>query len=177
MHAVEACDRSPAYTVTTIRSVWDNFVAAEFGATFESQLSLVFDGIDEADMDKFEEFAKVLSESAEKSPRIRILLVGRLEMESVIRNDIVGLSGGTVEVSSQVNSSDIMRVSAARYNEYIKIQKIQIPKGESHHHDCREGKRNVSLGGSRIQRTQRETEPAATARSFRISPRRPHWTI
>jgi hypothetical protein len=128
MHAVEACDQSPAYAMTTTRTVWNDFLAKEFRATSNNQPFIVLDGIDEAERDEFRELVTLLSDSVQERLRIQILLVGRPEMENLVKNEIVESSVGIIEVSSKVTFNDIRSVSEARYNTYIKVQKFKSLK-------------------------------------------------
>jgi hypothetical protein len=122
MHAVEACDQSPTYTTTTMRAVWNDFLAAEFGATSSKQLIIVLDGIDEANMDEVKELVVILSESVQQCLRIQVALVGRPEMEAVVQSEMKNSSLRLVQISSKVTFDDIKSVSETRYNTYIKIQ-------------------------------------------------------
>jgi hypothetical protein len=109
--------------MATYGTVWNDFLAAEYGATSESQLFLVFDGIDEAERQEFTEFLKLLSRSVLQGNRIQILLVGRPEMNPIIRERFVKSPFETIEVSSAVNIDDIRQFSQARYDELIKVPK------------------------------------------------------
>jgi hypothetical protein len=130
MHAAEICDRSPNFAMATCGTIWNDFLAAEYGATSESQLFLVFDGIDEAEREEFTEFLKLLSRSVLQGIRIQILLVGRPEMNSIIRS-LLKSSFGTIEVSSAVNIDDIRKFSQARYDELIRVRPKNL-KGLRH---------------------------------------------
>jgi hypothetical protein len=123
MHATQICDRSPNFAMATCGTVWNDFLAAEHGATCDKQLFLVFDGIDEAERDEFADFLKLLSTSVLQSIRVQILLVGRPEMDSVIRERYVELPFDTIEVSSKVNIDDVRKFSQSRYDEFIKVPK------------------------------------------------------
>jgi hypothetical protein len=123
MHATQICDRSPNFAMATCGTVWNDFLAAEYGATSDNQLFLVFDGIDEAEREEFAEFLKLLSRSVYQSIRIQILLVGRPEMNSIIRERFVKSSFDTIEVSSKVNIDDVRKFSQARYDALIKVPK------------------------------------------------------
>ncbi|KAH9203929.1 hypothetical protein DL95DRAFT_471950 [Leptodontidium sp. 2 PMI_412] len=123
MHATQICDRSPNFAMATCGTVWNDFLAAEYGATSDNQLFLVFDGIDEAEREDFAEFLKLLSRSALQSIRIQILLVGRPEMNSIIRERFVKSPFDTIEVSSKVIIDDVRKFSQARYDEFIKVPK------------------------------------------------------
>lgn len=123
MHAAEIGDRSPNFAMATCGTVWDDFLAAEYGSTSESQLFLVFDGIDEAEKEEFIEFLKLLSRSVLQGIKIQILLVGRPEMNSIMKERFAKSRFGTIKVSSTVNIEDIRKFSQARYDELIKVPK------------------------------------------------------
>jgi hypothetical protein len=123
MHAAEACDRSPPYAMTTFETVWEDFLAAEYGPSSNGRLFLVFDGIDEADRNEFIRFLASLSESVLEHLKIQVLLVGRPEMSSIIKDKFFKSPFKTIEVSSSVNSEDIRKFSEARYDMYIKLPK------------------------------------------------------
>jgi hypothetical protein len=123
MHATEVCDRSPSYVMATCGTVWYDFLAAEHGPTSDNRLFLVLDGIDEADRDGFTEFLKLLSASVLEGLRIQILLVGRPEMNAVMKQRFAKSPFETIEISSKVNSEDVRKFSEARYDECIKVPK------------------------------------------------------
>lgn len=121
MHAVEACNRSPAYTTTT-RAVWNDFIAAESNATSSKQLVIVLDGINLANPDAVKELFVILLESVQQRLRIQALLIGRPGMEAVIKKDMERSWVGLVQILGKITLEDIKSVSEAQYNTYIRIQ-------------------------------------------------------
>ncbi|KAN0106705.1 hypothetical protein V8E51_009581 [Hyaloscypha variabilis] len=121
MHATEICTRSPNFAMATCGTLWNDFLVSEFGATSDTQLFLVFDGIDEAEREEFAEFVGVFSRSDLPKLRIQLLLVGRPEMNFMIKDKLDKFPFSIIEVSSKVNIEDIRKFSQARYDEVIKV--------------------------------------------------------
>jgi hypothetical protein len=124
MHAALSCQRSPAIAMATIGSVWRDFMLSEYASSSNRRLFLVFDGIDEASTDDIKEFVELLSDSLRDQPRIKVLFVGRPEMDVVVQK--LGESRlNTIEISGQINASDIMRFIEIKYDTYITITKVK----------------------------------------------------
>lgn len=121
MHAASACDKSPRYEMATLRTVWDDFIALEYPHASSPPLFLVFDGIDEADRSDLTGLLKTLSESVLEHLNIRILLLGRPEMDHVIKMQFSRISYEKVEITGELNHEDIKKFSKARYDEFIQV--------------------------------------------------------
>jgi hypothetical protein len=121
MHAASACDKSPRYEMATLRTVWDDFIATEYPRASSTPLFLVLDGIDEADRSEFTGLLKKLSESVLEGLKIQILLLGRPEMDHVIKMQFSRISYATVEITGELNHEDIRKFSKARYDEVIQV--------------------------------------------------------
>ncbi|KAF8540637.1 hypothetical protein BDD12DRAFT_880276 [Trichophaea hybrida] len=129
MHAANTCKYSASISDATIRSVWKDFIAMEYGPTSSGQLYLIFDGIDEAKREDVEEFISILSDSIQNRLRVQVLLVGRPEMDGIVSfADPDELSVPTIQVSSQKNSQDIAQYINYKYDHTPKIPKLKAVK-------------------------------------------------
>ncbi|KAF8250987.1 hypothetical protein K440DRAFT_638823 [Wilcoxina mikolae CBS 423.85] len=129
MHAANTCKYSASISDATIRSVWKDFIATEYGPMSSGQLYLIFDGVDEAKREDVEEFISILSDSIQNRLRVQVLLVGRPEMDGIVSfADLDESSVPTIRVSSQKNSQDIAQYINYKYDHTPKIPKLKAVK-------------------------------------------------
>ncbi|KAF2397384.1 hypothetical protein EJ06DRAFT_550928 [Trichodelitschia bisporula] len=102
--ATQTCSKSPTHSMATISSVWNDYIVSAFGPSSPCNLTLVFDGIDEAVHEDTRRFLDLLRDS--------------------LRDGKIGeVSLSTIGVSSESNFADIVRFIDDKYDMYIKISK------------------------------------------------------
>lgn len=124
MHTALVCQRSPGIEMATIDTVWKDFIVHEFGPKSSGWLYLIFDGIDEAARQDIVEFVSLLQDSLKDGLRAQVLFVGRPEMDIIIQK-LSESPMSTIEISSEMNTKDIMRFIEFKYDEYITIRKVK----------------------------------------------------
>lgn len=122
--AARTCRQLRKSLAATLSSTWYDFFHEKFNFTSREQACLVFDGIDEAMQEDMVELIKRLKEYFGSYTNIRVLLVGRPEMQ-IITSSLDSISAGNIDVSSTLNSHDISLFVDHSYDVYLSKHRVK----------------------------------------------------